>query len=100
MTERIVADTATTRLINWALGVGSIVTGGLLLWIGSTTQELATQQAVTAERVQTMQAQQQAQTRAVNETASGVRELAGRVQRVEDRLEDARRRDAARDAQQ
>lgn len=41
MSEHIVADTATTRLINWILGVGSVVTGGLLLWIGATTFQLA-----------------------------------------------------------
>lgn len=97
MTERLVADTATSRLINWVLGVGSVVTGGLLLWIGSTTHHLATQQAVTGERVQAMQLQQATQAVTAAETSRGIRDVSTRLDRVEVRLEEARRREAARD---
>lgn len=41
MSEHLVADISTNRLMNWVLGVGSLVTGGLLLWIASTTHSLA-----------------------------------------------------------
>ncbi len=46
MTERLVADAGTTRMINWVLGVGAVVTGALLVWIGSQTQALAVNTAV------------------------------------------------------
>lgn len=97
--ERLVADSATTRLINWLLGIGSIVTGGLLLWIGSTTYQLAQQQAVTSERLQQVQSQQIEATRSVNAATTQLGNLNLRVQRVEDRIEDARAESAADRAQ-
>lgn len=85
-------ESAATRLINWALGVGSVVTGGLLLWIGSTTYELAKQQAVSSERLQAVQAQQIETTRSVNAATQRLGDVSLRVQRVEDRLEAQRER--------
>lgn len=81
------AETTASRLVNWALGVGSVVTGGLLLWIGSTTYELAKEQAVSSERLQTVQTQQLEQTRSVNAATNQLGTLSLRVQRVEDRIE-------------
>jgi hypothetical protein len=95
--ERLVADSATTRLINWLLGVGSIVTGGLLLWIGSTTYELAQQQAVTSERLQQVTTQQVEANRSVNAAANQLGNLTLRVQRVEDRIEARDERDESRE---
>lgn len=94
MTERLIADSATTRLVNWVLGVGSVVTGGLLLWIGSTTFELAKQTAMQNERLAAMAAQQSNNIVAATQTERAVRDLALRVQRLEDamRLETVRRR--------
>jgi hypothetical protein len=83
---------AMNRLVNWVLGVGSVVTGGLLLWIGSQTYELAKQQAVTAERVQSVQLSQQQNTTSINETGRVVREISSRVQRVEDNIDIERQR--------
>lgn len=91
--ERIVADSATTRLINWLLGIGSIVTGGLLLWIGSTTYQLAQQQAITSERLQQVQTQQADVNRNVGQATNQLGNLTLRVQRVEDRIEQRDERD-------
>lgn len=91
--ERIVADSATTRLINWLLGVGSIVTGGLLLWIGSTTYQLAQQQAITSERLQQVQTQQLDVNRNVGQATNELGNLTLRVQRVEDRIEQRNERE-------
>lgn len=93
MSEKLVFDTATSRLINWVLGVGSVVTGGLLLWIGSTTHELAKGQAVTNERVQAMQAEQATTGRAVDAVTDRLGEVSLKLQRVEDRIEDNEHRE-------
>lgn len=96
MTERLVlADTATNRLIGWILGVGSVCTGGLLLWIGSTTFQLAKDSAVQTERLISIQQQQTANVTSASETARSVRELSWRVQRLEDRIARDREADGA-----
>lgn len=74
------------RLVSWVLGVGSVVTGGLLLWIGSTTFQLAKDTAVAAERLEQIQAQQLNSIAANSDTARSVRELSVRVQRLEDSI--------------
>lgn len=81
------AENLASRLVNWLLGIGSVVTGGLLLWIGSTTYELAKQQAVAAERLSAVQSEQVETTRSVNAATTQLGNLSLRVQRVEDRIE-------------
>ena len=81
------AEHLASRLVNWLLGLGSVVTAGLLLWIGSTTYELAKQQAVSSERLQSVQTAQSETTRSVNAAATQLGNLSLRVQRVEDRIE-------------
>jgi hypothetical protein len=83
-------ESTAARLVNWVLGVGSVVTGGLLLWIGSTTHQLATQQAVTADRVQQVQTQQVETTRSLNSNTQSLSNMSLRLQRVEDRIDLAR----------
>lgn len=88
-------EATAARLVNWVLGVGSVVTGGLLLWIGSTTHELATQQAVTGDRVQQVQAQQVETTRSLNTQTRSLNDMSLRLQRVEDRIDVGQREDRA-----
>lgn len=80
------ADHRLERFISWVLGVGSICAGGLLLWIGSTTFQLAKDSAVNATILQQIQAQQSAAIAANSETARSVRDLSIRVQRLEDSI--------------
>lgn len=92
-------EAVASRLVNWLLGVGSVVTGGLLLWIGSTTYELAKQQAVSSERLQGVQTQTLEATRSVNAATTQLGNLSLRVQRVEDRIEDGETRQRVRDSE-
>ncbi len=97
MAERYVADEATVRLINWVLGVGSIVTGALLVWIGAQTFQMAQTQAVMTERLTTIASQQAGNMRSANETASAIRDLGYRVSQIEQRMDRAERIERERD---
>lgn len=86
-----VTEAMTARLVSWILGVGSVVTGGLLLWVGSTTFQLAQQSAVANEQLRLLREQQMRQTATATDTGRAVRELSLRVQRIEDSMERDRR---------
>lgn len=78
--------TAINRLVSWVLGIGSVCTGGMLLWMGSTLYDLSITIARTEERLAIIQTQQTAAIAANSDTARSVRELASRVQRLEDTI--------------
>ncbi|MFO7287709.1 MAG: hypothetical protein C0P79_012710 [Gammaproteobacteria bacterium] len=74
---------AINRFVTWLLGVGSVCTGGMLLWMGSTLYQLSITMARIEERFTTLQSQYTAAINANSDTARSVRELAERVQRLE-----------------
>lgn len=77
---------AAARVISFFLGLGSVCAGGMLLWIGSTVQDLSIASAKTEERLIVIQQQQASAIAANSDTARSVRELASRVQRLEDTI--------------
>lgn len=76
-----------SRLTNYVLSVGAVVTGALLVWIGATTHELSKQQAVTADRVESIRDSQTETKRSVDAATVQVGQMSLRLQRVEDRVE-------------
>lgn len=93
-----IPESAKHQLVGWVATLGGVVAGGLLLWIGGNVQELLKTQAVQSERVQAVAIQQLQNTRALDATTAGFRELTLRMQRVEDSIE--RDRDERREEEQ